>query len=179
MHDIGKADGIQQLQPRIGHAWRMHDDAIHGAARMQIVVNAFLVIIRDDGQDHVIAVAGVGFTGPGDEIGKDRVHDLMLGGDGNDMADGHGAAGGQPDGAGIGAVIVPLGRRHDPLARRFVDLGIAVERAADRRRGQAKLLGQLLEVHGGTGSKAVSIAAESSGTAVLRQSHSRRLQSQK
>ena len=47
---------------------------------------------------------------------------------------------GKADGAGVGAVVVPLGGRHHPLAGFLVHLRIAVQRSADRGGRQPEFL---------------------------------------
>jgi hypothetical protein len=103
---------------------------------------------RNDRQDHIIAVAGIDLARAGDEIGEDGVHDFMPCGDGDDMAHGKGAARSQADGAGVGAVIVALGRGHHAFAGGFVHLWVPVEGTADRGGRQPQLGCQFLEIHG-------------------------------
>ena len=83
-------------------------------------------------------ISRIHLAGAGDEIGKHRVHDLMLGGNGDDVADGHRAPGGQAFGAGIGAVIMGKCGVLDPPASGFADFRVIVQGAADRGLGQAQ-----------------------------------------
>ena len=157
MHDEGNADFMQKGDAGIVHARGVQDDAIGGAARFQIPIGLFLGFVGDDGKDHVIAVARIGLARACDEVGEDRVDDFMPCGQRDDMAHGQRPPGGKADGAGIGAVIVPLGRGHDPFTGGFVHLRVAVQRAADGGGRQPQLGGQFLEVHWTRISKPISI----------------------
>ena len=145
-----EADVLQQRNARIGHLGAMDDDAIHRAARFQLPVDAGFLVIRHDGQNHLVAGARVALAGTCDEIGEDGVHHLVPGGDGDDVADGHGAARGKALGAGIGLIVMLLCGRQHPLTRGLIDLRIPVEGAAYRGGRKPQLLGKLLQIHRGT-----------------------------
>ena len=79
----------------------------------------------------------------------------MLVGNRDHMAHGHRAARRKPDGASVRMVIVLLRRSDHPFAGGLIHLGIAIQRARDRRRRQSKPMGEILEVHGNAALNAV------------------------
>ena len=147
MHDKGHSKVAQHTDAGVVGFGRVDDDTVDGATRHEVAVGAFLGLVGHDGQDHVIAVAGIGLARTCDEIGKDRVHDFAAGVQRDDVTHSQGAPGGQTDRAGIGAIVVATRGGHDPFAGGLVHLGVAVQRPADRGRRQAEFGGQFLEVH--------------------------------
>ncbi len=147
MDHEGNVELDQQGDARILHPRGVQDDTIHRATRFQLAIDALFVVIGDDGQKHVIPIARVDLTRARDEIGKNRVHDLMPGGKRDHVAHGHGAAGRQTYRARIRLVVVSSCRRRNPFARGFIHLGIAVQCPAHRGGGQIQLPGKLLQVH--------------------------------
>ena len=125
----------------------VNDHPVNRALGAQLSVGVGLVGVRDDRQNQIVVCGGIGFTGTRDKVREDRIDDFMLGRHRNDMADGHGATGRQRFGAHVRpVVVVPRGFRH-PQTGRLVDLGKAVQGAADRGLRQAKIGRELFEVH--------------------------------
>ena len=149
VHDKGQTQVAQQRDAGFAGAGAVQHHAIDPAARGKAAIGLFFLVVGDDGQDHFIARARIAFARACDEIGKDRVHHLVLGRDGNDMADGHRPARRQPPRGGRGAIVELARGILDPSARGLADLGIAVERAADRGLRQPQGLRQFFEVHHG------------------------------
>jgi len=148
MHHEGQADVGQQLDARVVHPRAMYDDAVNAAAGLERAVGGVFAPVVDDREQHLVAGGGIGLARARDEVAEDRVDHLVLGRDRDDVADRHGAPGGQALGAGIGAVVMLPCSGDDALAGRLVHLGIAVQRAAHGGLAQAEILGQLLEIHG-------------------------------
>ena len=130
MHDKRQANGVQQRDPRIVHARRMHHHAVNRAPRFHAAVDVFLVGVVDHRQRHLIAVARIGFARARNEVRKDRIDHLVLRGHRDDVADGERFAGGQTFGAVIGAVAELIGGKAHAVAGGLGHFWVAVERAA-------------------------------------------------
>jgi hypothetical protein len=156
--DEGQADLLEERDARIARAGGMDDEPVDRALGGELAVDPRLVAVVHDREHHVIAAAEVGLARAGDEVGEDRVHDLVLGGERDHVADRHGAPRGERAGAGVRAVVEAFGRLGHAAARRFGHLRIAVQRPADRGLRKPELPGQLLEVHPASRSKALSIS---------------------
>ena len=136
---------MQQRDAVIMQARTVHHQPIDRAARDKVAIGRFLLRVRDHAEHHVVTGTGIHLARTGDEIRKDRVDDLVAGRERDDMADCARLPGGKAFGAGVGVIIGRARRVLHALACLGVHLWIAVQRPADRGRGQAKLHGQFLE----------------------------------
>src|SRR5581483_1247466 len=94
-------------------------------------------------------VAGEALAQSGEELDVVRIEEQVAVGL-QHRADRAGAAGREPPGADMRAVVETARRLGHALPRRLADLREAVEGAADRRLRQAETLCQLLEPHCGS-----------------------------
>ena len=146
MGDEGQAEALAEVDAPVVHPGRGDDRPVDGAAAGEGLVDLALLGLGHDRQDHVVAFARIDLAGAEEEIGEDRVDDLVAA-EGDDVSDRHGPAGGESLRRAVRHVAVTTRRSQHPRAGLGVDLRIAVQRPADGRGGQVQDAGKFLEFH--------------------------------
>ena len=146
VHDIGDTEVIEQRDAPVRRSRRRDIDGIHLLVGHDAPVGRFL-LIGSGGAQHEVEVVGARIIAqPGQELDEMRV-DVHACAGRHHVADHPGLAGGQPAGARVGPVAVPLGGVHYAPARLLVDLRIAVQGAAHRGLRQGQHVRKLFQVH--------------------------------
>jgi len=144
MQDKGQPQIAEHADAAIVGVGRGDDDRIDALAGGGTAVGGDLFLLRRHGRyQHVDLVMEEALGHSSQELDGVRAIGAAV----QHPAEGAGAAGGEPAGAGIRAVAEASRRVGDAPARGLVDLGVAVEGAADRGLREAQIARQLLEIH--------------------------------
>jgi hypothetical protein len=159
MHHKGQTNVVQQGDPGVIHARRVDNHTVDSPAGAQGAIHLFFGCVLDNRQDHFIAVAGIGIAGAVDEVGKDRVHHLVLCRGLDDVADGQRPARCQPLGTGRGAIVMLLCSMLDPASGCLADLGVAVQCPAHSGLTQPQFVRKFFQIHRHGGPKRFQIVS--------------------